>query len=242
MILGVSHIVLTSTDLERDKAGLESAGWQTKFTHTGIPTHPGKRPYMSTLSAEQGIVFMQPPGGTAVELIHYSDRLADTTLSPLQIVLPGKADERGLDGLTCELQFQNPAPSPSRITHHVTDLARAERFWCHGLGFKPSTAAEAEDTRLDFDSPIPAWRASLSLVLCDGPETPAVVDGPGFRCISLLCNDLARDGDRIRSSGATGSTGVMNLSLNGNELDLELFAGPDGAIVELCKVIGKTNP
>ena len=41
MILGVSHIVLASTDLTRDRQTLESIGWKTQFEQRGIPTHPG---------------------------------------------------------------------------------------------------------------------------------------------------------------------------------------------------------
>jgi hypothetical protein len=242
MIIGISHIVLTSTDIKRDRDWLEYAGWLTKFTHTGIPTHPGKLPYMSTRSTEQSLVLMKPPTGLAVELIHYSNSLNDTTPSPLQILLPQPANSSVIDGLTCDLLFQNPAPSPSMIIHYVTDPAKAKRFWCTGLGFKSSASTEEGNIELHITSPVPSLQASLSLVHCVRPkETPCLLDAPGFRCISFLCTDLERDGEQLRLAGATGSTGVMHLSLNGNELDLELFAGPDGVMVELCAITVKKN-
>ena len=238
MILGVSHIVLASTHLTRDRQTLESIGWMTQFEQRGILTHPGKRPFMSTQSVEQGLVFMQPPQGTPVELIHYADELSDRSDSPMQIVLPQPETHADFDHLTCPLQFSHAAPEPSLITHFVTDVEVAGRFWQKGLGFKPATVQEgsAGSLNLEFRSLMPHWRATLLLVPREKPAVANLVDGPGFRCLSLVCNDMQADATKLINAGASGTTGIMKLEINGNLLELEIFSGPDGAMIELFKL------
>ena len=238
MILGVSHIVLASTDLTRDRQTLESIGWKTQFEQRGIPTHPGKRPFMSTQSAEQGLIFMHPPQGTPVELIHYADELTDRSDSPMQIVLPQPLTYTALEHLTCPLQFAATAPVPSLITHFVTDIDAASRFWQDGLSFKPSAAQNGPpgSLKLEFRSLMPHWRATMLLVPREKPAVPNLVDGPGYRCLSFLCSDMSLDAEKLTQLGARQSTGTMNLKINGKHLDLELFSGPDGVMIELFKV------
>ena len=239
MIMGVSHIVLGSTDLTRDRALLESIGWKTQFEQRGIPTHPGKPPFMHTASATQGLVFMHPPQGTPVELIHYADELHDTTPTPLQIVLPQPKNQTRLDAFTCALQFDPAAPVPSLITHFVTDMNAARQFWQQGMGFKPSvsaiTKAETDDVLLEFHSPLSQWRVQLLLRQHSGEETPGLVDGPGYRCLSFVSSNLARDRESVIRHGGTRSTGSMDLTIADKPLRMELFQAPDGVMIELLE-------
>lgn len=237
MILGVSHIVLASTDLTRDRQTLESIGWKTQFEQRGIPTHPGKRPFMSTQSTEQGLIFMHPPQGTPVELIHYADELPDRSDSPMQIVLPQPQTHAALEYLTCPLQFAAAAPVPSLITHFVTDMDAASRFWQEGLSFKPAAAQDGPPSslKLEFRSLMPHWRATLLLVPRAEPTVASLVDGPGYRCLSLVSSHLTRDVKLAFNAGANGSTGPLDLTVNGKLLHLEILAAPDGVMVEILQ-------
>lgn len=256
MILGVSHIVLGSTDLTRDRRLFEGLGWTTEFEQRGIPTHPGKLPFMSTRSQEQGLVFLQPPTGTPVELIHYADSLPDTSESPLQIVLPRPdaiaafrrladvpfhpgATAYELPHVTCPLWFARPAPRPSLIVHHVTDMEVGRRFWQQGLGFRPigsSGSAPSGAMAFEFRSLVPHWCATVLLARREGPITPGVLDGPGFRCLSVVTSDRRRVADRVVEAGATASTGPLELVVNDKALHLEILQGPDGLFVEVLRI------
>lgn len=238
MILGVSHIVLASTDLTRDRQTLESIGWKTQFEQRGIATHPGKRPFMSTQSNEQGLIFMHPPQGTPVELIHYADELPDRSDSPMQIVLPQPQTHAALDQLTCPLHFSSAAPVPSLITHFVTDMDAASRFWQEGLGFKPAAAQDGPpgSLKLEFRSLMPHWRATMLLVSRGKPAVSNLVDAPGYCCLSFLCSDMPLNAEKLKQIGTQQSTGIMNLKINGKDLELEIFSGPDGVMIELFKV------
>ena len=244
MILGVSHIVLGSTDLTRDRKTLESIGWKTRFEQLGIPTHPGKRPFMSTQSTEQGLVFMQPPKGTPVELIHYADELPDRSDSPLQIVLPRPQTHTALDHLTCSLQFATTAPVPSLITHFVIDLDAAIHFWQKGLGFQISkqTPPIAGAVLLEFRSPISQWCISLLLILSKARVRRPLLDGPGFRVLSMVSTQVEKDCARIlEEGGAIASTGLMKLKVDGKDLLLDIIHGSDGVMVEVFQTLNKNS-
>jgi len=238
MILGVSHIVLSSTDLTRDRKTLEYIGWKTIFEQRGIPTHPGKRPFMSTQSEEQGLVFMQPPQGTPVELIHYADELPDRSDSPMQILLPEPKIHANYDRLTYQLQFSPKAPIPSLITHFVTDIDVAGRFWQMGLGFQPAAAQDGPigSLKLEFRSLISQWCATLLLIRREKVGIKNLIDGPGYRCLSLICNDMRSDSALLLKAGIKDTTGIMELEINGKKFELEIFSGPDGAMVEFIKL------
>jgi hypothetical protein len=238
MILGVSHIVLTSTDLTRDRCTLEQVGWITQFEQRGIPTHPGKQPFMSTTSTEQGLVFMRSQRGTPVELIHYADRLMDASESPLQIVLPKPSQYADLGHLTCPLFFADDAPEPSLITHFVTDLPAALRLWEKGLGFRAAAKQDGPhgSAKLEFRSPVAAWSAVLLLIPRPAPPVPPLLDGPGFRCLSMLSNNLDNDVAALQRLGVLAGTGRMNLEINGNHLSLEMLPFADGLMIELMQV------
>lgn len=258
MILGVSHMVLGSTNLARDRRLFENLSWTTRFEQHGIPTPAGKRPFMSTSSPAQALVFMQPPQGTPVELIHYADLLPDASASPLQMVLPVPARLDGFrrlgnilggDGaaayeaphITCPLWFATDAPVPTTIVHHVTNLEVATRFWEVGVGFRrvptPAHSKESATATLEFHSVVPQWRATMRLVPHQGPPAPGLLDGPGFRCLSMVVSDPERAADDLRRAGASASTGPIDLVINGKALRLEILQGPDGAFVEILSTV-----
>ena len=251
MILGVSHIVLGSTNLERDRQLFESWGWQLRFEQHDIATFEGKRPFMCTSSDDLSLVFLLPPQGTPVELIHYANDLpADP--APLQIVLPAgdlasetktilpEVSELSIDGLTSPLWFSASAPQPSLIIHRVTDLDSACRFWEKGLGFRrskqPSPIAGA--VLLEFPSLMPQWRASLLLVPSEGPPARPLLDGPGFRVLSMVSTQFEKDRARMfEQGGAIASTGTMEEKIGGKDMLLDLVQGPDGTMVEIFQIL-----
>ena len=242
MILGVSHIVLSSKNLIRDKITLESIGWETRFNQNGIPTFSGKRQFMSTDSLEQELVFMSPPQGTPVELIYYASDLPDHSNSPLQILLPMPKGHAKLDQLTCSLQFSDAAPVPSLITHYITDLDAAIHFWEKGLGFQRSKQPShiPGSALLEFPSPISQWRASLLLVPRKETLRRALLDGPGFRVLSMVSTQLETDCAQIfKEGGAMASTGTMELKVGGKDLLLDIVQGPDGVMVEIFQALKK---
>lgn len=252
MILGVSHIVLGSTNLERDRQLFESWGWQLRFEQRDIATFEGKRPFMCTSSADLSLAFLLPPHGTPVELIHYAIAPPEGLPAPLQIVLPAgdltsecqsilpEVSAVSIAGLTSPLWVSTAAPQPSLIFQRVTDLDVACRFWEKGLGFRRSKqpAPIAGAVLLEFPSLMPQWRASLLLLPTEEPPARPLLDGPGFRVLSMVSTQFEKDRARIfEQGGAIASTGTMEEKIGGKEMLLDLVQGPDGIMVEIFQTL-----
>ncbi len=255
MILGVSHIVLGSSDAARDRALFESMGWQLRFEQHHLPVFAGKKPYLCTASQDLSLVFLNAASGTPLELIHYAEPAPAGLPAPLQVILPtgewaGRAvdvrplplpgvSELWIEGLTSPLWVSEEAPQPSLIVHRVTDLDAASRFWEAGFGFRRSSLPPPvpDAVRLEFPSLMPQWRAGLLLLPVE-ETAPALLDGPGFRVLSMVSTQFEKDRDRIfEKGGAMGSTGTMEEEIGGKPMLLDLIEGPDGVMVEIFQTL-----
>jgi hypothetical protein len=256
MILGVSHVVLGSTESARDRAVFEQAGWQVRFGEYGMPVFEGKKPFLSTKSAELSLVFLNAPGCAGLELVEYASPPMSGIQAPLQIVLPaaGLAPkalaerpsplpgvlEIDIEGLTSPLWVCAAPPRPNLVIHHVTDLDAALRFWGDGLGFRRAkkSTLPAAAVLLEFPGLVPQWQASLLLLPGQARAAPPLLDGPGFRVLSMVSTQLERDRIRLfERGGAISSTGTMEECIGGKNMHLDLVQGPDGVMVELFQTV-----
>ena len=141
------------------------------------------------------------------------------------------------------LLFGERDPGAGTIVHYVRDLRATRAFWttlgwAAPKGVAPRETASSGDTwaRLDFSSAIAQWRASMILIESNAAISASLLDGAGFRCLSFVTSDLTKDGEHLRRAGASATTGRMDYVINGKNLALEIFAGPDGAMIELLEV------
>jgi hypothetical protein len=264
VILGISHIVLGTAALTADAARMRALGYDVSFVETDLPTHPGKRPFMAGASELQSLAFCPAPKGPSIELIAYGGALAPAA-APFQIIVPSEipsdatpaplddAAERAwteshagapppraanVPGLSSALWFGTPETAGTMV-HFVADVHAARAFWT-SLGWtEPKAASRAGPgwARLDFRSAVAQWRASLLLVESRAAVSESRLDTAGFRCLSILTSDLRADGERVRRAGCAESTGRMDYTVNQKPLAVEIFAGPDGAMIELLEVV-----
>lgn len=257
MILGASHIVFGSSSLDRELKYFEAFGWQHRFVELGIKTFEGKRGFMCTSSKTLSLAFLLPDSGIGVELIQYEKMSTLQNPAPLQMVLNvreimhegvTKIVETILPGVyeLCVEELSSPIwvsfdeIVPSLIVHHVTDLESASLFWESGLGFRRAKMQMpvADSCLLEFPAILPQWRARLLLLPRVGVSPPPLLDGPGFRVLSMVSTKIEDDRDRMfRLGGAIASTGIMELNLNRNNMLLDLVQGPDGVMVEIFQTI-----
>ena len=147
-------------------------------------------------------------------------------------------------GLASPLWFAERSAGAGTIVHAVHDLDAARAFWTK-LGWSVPKARGAEESavsgsgwlRLDFPSAVAQWRASMLLVESAAAVSSSLLDAAGFRCLSFITSDLAGDREVLRRAGAERSTGRMDYVINRRSLALEIFAGPDGAMIELLEVV-----
>jgi hypothetical protein len=175
MILGLSHVVLASSDLDADGRFLESAGFSMAFQESNLPTHEAKRPFMRSASDSQSLMLFHHSQMPPLELIRYREglsytpsilqvvfprRLVEQTTAKRLPVLPGllrKAWHNALPGDFPEVTFferfqaelwmltANEPEAAGVICFRTNSFGGSRRLLSEGLGFVPEAQGETDE-------------------------------------------------------------------------------------------------
>lgn len=265
MILGGSHLTLASTDIEADLRALAGFGYAERFVERAMPSHPAKSAFLSRPYTSHDIAYAAAARGLAIELVRYGPTFPASVGSMVPI-FDGKAcvvtsDSGGAESLRRILADAMSATEATvarlpqigsracflgggknarlvGVAIAVADLGAARDFWERGLGYHSSGEGRGW-RRLTFRSPIEAW--CLDVVLCQLEQSThdAMLDSRGAACLSMVCTDLQQDRALVlAAAGHTpASTGPFDLVVDGRQLRMELFCGPDRVFVELFQVM-----
>ena len=261
MILGVDHLALACTDAKASVGILGLAGFELQFHESNLHNAPGKDAFVHRYESIHAIAFCRGQVGTGLELTSHGQLLEHTAVGNIEpFIGPVPADATmaldpmmdRADVLTTTLKIDglyrifwpsfgahvwcsdHEPPGVLAATLGVSDLAAAEKFWCGGLGAQVVGRGKGW-LHVRFSAPISSWE--LSVVLFGSPEAaPWMLDDAGFPCVALLSTDLETDAVRLRSFGATRSSGAYTLTVAKKDITFELFRGPGGEIVELISV------
>jgi catechol 2,3-dioxygenase-like lactoylglutathione lyase family enzyme len=136
---------------------------------------------------------------------------------------------------------------PSHLGLCVTDLARAERFWCDGLGFERAERYELTDTLAPglaeaLEVPAPVDLISQMIVLGEMKiellhyRTPQVEGTPsatrrqlGLTHVSFWVDDVDAAAARLVEHGGT----ILPTTRSNPGVAIQFLADPDGTRVEL---------
>lgn len=136
---------------------------------------------------------------------------------------------------------------PSHLGLCVTDLARAERFWCDGLGFERAERYELTDTIAPglaeaLEVPAPVDLVSQMIVLGEMKielldyRTPAVEGTPsatrrqlGLTHLSFWVDDVDAAAQRLVEFGGT----ILPTTRTNPGIAIQFLTDPDGTRVEL---------
>ena len=260
MILGLSHFVLTAPSLVNKHDLPIIPLWKKLFSATEIAVASGKAPFMSTDSKYLSLSFFSREKEPSLELISY-DKDGGSGLSPFQIVncdpfvphlvksakivsdsviLPIR-EALGSDAcihsapiFDTDFWFTDNDSCQGLICHFVKDLKNTENFWIECLGFSQKSSSN-NWSYLVLDSPIAQWKANLLLI--KDPQrvekTDCCLDMSGYRCISFITSDLEVERKKFIHAGYDQTTGLMRERINNKDLALEIFSGPNGAMIEL---------
>ena len=263
MILGYSHVTLSSADLNQDAAWLKGLGFERKFTRKGLVNNPPKRPFLDTPADTMSIIFCEAPGSIAVELVSY-ERWADSSVGNYELLfeVPVGYSFGDLQALDCHrvwgtilsrdvvggpvgsmnipLSFARGSGETGGILSikSVTEnVGRELEFWCAALGCckgAHSVSAPTHWVMATFASPFPQWRANLLFV--EGEPVPhPQMDSPGSTCLSILVKDLEETAETARGAGALSVSDSFEIEVDGKVLEIVIVRTPSGAIVELME-------
>lgn len=264
MILGASHITLAATDLGADLAVLSQLGYGVRFIEEGIPSHPAKERFLSKPYKAHSLAYASAAKGLPIELVRYDTVLSTSHGCMIPVfdqAMPAQAQRlTGLHEsdvpteqvttaanpvLAALPRFGTPAYFSSiadgngglvAVEIAVGDIVGARRFWECGLGYR-LTDDTGDRLRLDFRSPMAAWRFTVFMRHETSSGGMTFLDSSGVACLSMICTDLSKDRNSILAlNGLTESTGPFEATVNAQQLCFELFKGPGGVYVELFQV------
>ncbi|MBI4308463.1 MAG: VOC family protein [Chloroflexi bacterium] len=130
-----------------------------------------------------------------------------------------------------------PSGSVQALLLPVANRAASEAFWVSGLGCRVVGRSTEEDAwgwvRLSFSGPVTSWSVEVVLAEVDRRGGLPHLDDPGFPCLAVISNRLARDMETALRAGAREASEEFPLEVGGKTLKIVLVRGPDGELVEM---------
>jgi len=93
LIIGCSHIVLSSCDFESDVKQVEELGYKLKFSQHKIPVHHEKKSYLRKYQEKQSMAFFTSDSGPFLEISQYNNSHAGE-FNPYSILFRGKVNKK----------------------------------------------------------------------------------------------------------------------------------------------------
>ena len=262
MILGLSHIAFSCSDIEAATARLAEFGYAQRFDAPLLENHSAKTCFLSRHQPQHHIRAMAAEGAMAIELLDHGGLTGKqgSTLIPvfrsdspcmnwqpqqlesLPISARGLSKLRGALGHN-PLAFLDPALSMTLLWIP----ANGEALGLHACAL-PSDMPEAlamllGELRFRPDAtglwslltPLPALQARLIPVFAqpaEGWTTESLLDAPGSSCLALM----ARVSDRAQLPPTfQGRSVSFNLIVNGRKNHITLARPEHGPIIELVE-------
>jgi catechol 2,3-dioxygenase-like lactoylglutathione lyase family enzyme len=262
MIVGASHITLGCQDLDTGIDSLKQYGYRPDFIERCLPSDRSKNPLLSCAREMHGISLLRSEQGFPIELVSYGETAQDVwgryigvfesvgntrEVDGLRASFPAAIDlsmeQQGwaagtlglLDAPTIFVKGATAEAGLQQIVLPVTNIEKARRFWCEGLGFKWQRET-AEMTTLHLAAPVSAWRISLSLVQSPPVLTRPGLDAKGMACLAFVSSNISEDVSRLIDTGADFVTDQFSVSVNSRKMRVAIAADPDGAFIELLQI------
>jgi hypothetical protein len=164
MIIGVSHITLSSKQIDEDVKRLQSIGYQHIFTEKNVPNFMGKNRFMAHPASRHALAFCRHEKGIPIELIQY-DQFSHNEYPLYEVLLDMPRPKHSLikeEGETrlkpildtvfqCDAELNSWPPFDAvfwfdrsgkqqkglyAILVSVNNIKKSQHFWQAGLGFR----------------------------------------------------------------------------------------------------------
>lgn len=258
-LVGFDHISASCGQLEAGKKALLPLSYKAKFSEPDLPVASEKAPYMRTGCVTHSLSLMTPDKGCAVELIRHHDTLA-TQQGPYLAVsgtpLAGHSSQDHISdslaqaggipfvktmlngGLTCYAPMTCDAPEPgiNTIVLPCNHLQTSAEFWTHGMGFTEISRGH-DWQQLEFKAIFATL--GLRLLLVETPDAlpgTRYIDDSGWTSLAFLTKNVHKSTSHLINIGAKEVGHPFPLTVNGADLTLLFFRGPDNELIELIEV------
>lgn len=205
MLLGVSHLVLSSAQPDEEVRALANHGFELLHARDDVPNKAAKAPFLCG----------ELPETTTMRMVK-----SIRQLPLIEIVREntGTSDEAGFASGSAGFELDLGHPDTASVTIRCKDTERASDIWrCIGI---EGISADANGHVVDFTGNAICSGLTLRYVADESEDTPTFLNHPGLVCVAFLC----RDADALRARlDANGYAVGQCFDLTPVETKLRLF-------------------
>ena len=261
MILGLSHVALSTQDVERASMRLAEFGYELRFDEPALENHSAKARLLAHHQPLHHIRSLSATGVMAIELLDHGPmkgRQAAALIPVFRCSAPlvgwQECDEKALPmgdeawGILEKALGQRPHVifDPQLQLTFLWIASECEPgLWACAMPYEDSDAIEALLTALRFRvnpatgmwsllTPLPALQARiLPVPYRDHPDwqARALLDAPGCPCLALM----ARGESTLLSDVLRGETVTFNLTVNAKPCKITMLRPEQGPVAELVE-------
>jgi hypothetical protein len=173
MIVGVSHITLSSKQIDEDVKKLQTIGYQQAFTEKNVPSFAGKNRFMTSSASLHSLAFCQHEKGIPIELVQY-DHFSHQEFPLFEVLLDMPRSEHFVikedvgarvksvwdEVFQGDAELNNWPPFDTSVwldrsgkkqkglyavLVSVNNIKGAQHFWQSGLGFRCICSGKGKD-------------------------------------------------------------------------------------------------
>lgn len=261
----ISATVLDTTDTTdtADTAGqLQPLSYNVKFVESNLPIRPEKEHYMREVCSRHSLALLTSAEGSAVELIRHHDGLdkmhapyCAVTDAPVAGSSPNTNADQISEALTdalgreftqaelaCGLPYYAPVGGDAAkkgitmVALPSRDLATSTLFWTEGMGFSEISHGSGW-CLLEFKAVFKTL--GVRLLLTQAPDNACGIrhiDDFGWTSLAFFSKNIHKSSSFLKDAGARDIGTPYPFTVNGNDLKLLFFRGPDNELIELMEV------
>lgn len=215
MIIGTSHISISSFNIQKDIEDFCKNGFFLSFLDENIGNNIEKRLYLKKYSAFHSIAVLTGKSGIDIELVEHHKENTGTTNKNIDVVFDG--------GRVKQVEYK------------VQKLDESVDFWQNYMGFIPAQQ-ENSFSILEKKSMFPKWNCKVRLTKTDSEFNEPKIDNGGATSFAFFTTNLAKAMDLFHQKYDALSTNIFQMNVNGKDLEISMLSGPSNEIIELIQI------
>lgn len=215
MIIGTSHITISTNDIDSDIKKYLSSGFNTSFFDSNVENSNIKKPYLTHYKPFHAIALLSGTSGIDLELVEHHKKHV-------------KVNHRLVN-----IDFDEGCIQ--QIEYNVYNYDASIKFWTEVLGYNEVKEKDG-CCILKKISPIPSWNSRVKLTYTIQKLKRPILDSNGPTSIAFFTTNITSDLEAGKIKGALECTEASNITVNQKRIKIGFIVGPSNEMIELIEV------
>jgi hypothetical protein len=215
MVIGTSHISISTSDIDLDIQKYQEMGFHLKFLNKQIDNHPQKKRFLENYTPKHSIAVLSGKTGIDMELVEHH-----------------KIEN---DKINQGININFDQDSVHSIEYKLQEFESSVLFWEQQMGFEIIKSEDA-NCYLEKKSVFPQWNCKLKLNKSEYVQQKPKLDAVGVTSLAFLSTSLEKDIANIKQKYSLFCTEIFELIVNNQKLRISIVEGPSYEIIELIEL------